>query len=166
MKQNETLKKLPGFTAEASISRVGTFRAVRANGTPATNPVRPALAAGGGSGFQCDPADLNANCVDCTDDIENIDCEECGFGGWLQCCNDPDTCEVNLRQLIDCGDPADAMYCTECGADPSSGWSCCYEPPCNVIPPGRTAPPTCVQIGGRTICVSRSGLGGGPLPVK
>jgi hypothetical protein len=145
---------IPGFNAEASLASVGIFRARRANkGTLATDTVRPAIQTGpgGGSGFHCSPDD--PNCVDCTDDVENILCAECNAGGSLQCCQDPIFCVANPRPTLDCTDPVNAKVCIECGAPsgPGVGLICCPRQGCNVIPP-RTRPPTCVRVGARVIC--------------
>lgn len=161
---------LPGFTAEASCDRVPSFGAGRVNDRMlATRSVRPALTViqgGGGGGFSCSLDD--DTCVDCRDDIENIVCQECGQGGNIQCCKDDDNCDVYVRPTINCNDPLNGELCIECGASgaPGAGWICCTNPPCNVIPPGRTQPPTCFPVGGGRICISLPRPIGGPLPLR
>jgi hypothetical protein len=146
---------IPGFNAEASLGSVVIFGTRRANkGTLATETVSPAIQTGpgGGGGYYCSPDD--PNCVDCTDDVENIVCAECNAGGSLQCCQDPIFCVANPRPTIDCTDPVTAKVCIECDprlATPGGGFFCCIRPPCNVIPP-RTLPPTCIRVGARVIC--------------
>lgn len=138
---------IPGFTAEASLGSVGSFRTRRANKeTLAIGTVRPALPRGGG-GLSCAPDE--PNCVDCNDDVENIVCAECNAGGTLQCCDDPESCEVNLRQTVDCTDPVTARTCWECGQGGPT--ACCFLPTCNIIP-STALPPNCFRLGGRVIC--------------
>jgi hypothetical protein len=152
-KDTKTMKtiNIPGFTAEASLGSAGMFRARRVdNRMLATNTVRPAIIVDGGGGFECFPDDFN--CVDCTDDITNIVCEECNAGGQGQCCQDPTICNVHRRAIVDCSNPVQAGVCSECYQ--GGGLICCLTPPCNIIPPPRTLPPpTCFRSGGRMICV-------------
>lgn len=145
---------IPGFSAEASLGAASICRTQASKeGSLSTVTVRAAISTGGGGsgggGFQCFPDD--PNCVDCSDDIDNVVCAECNTGSDIPCCADPGSCVVvNQRPTVDCTDSLMNRACREC--NPNGYVTCCWDPRgCNIIP-SRTQPPTCFRVGGRMIC--------------